>query len=72
MSKVYVDSGIFEYIFELLEYVHLESLNQKSLAYISRAMEFCSTSDDGLNIVYYKRNLMFRIINMVFTQEGDD
>ena len=53
--------------------MNLEKFQTRKLSiYIARALECCSTDAEGLKIIYDRRNLVFRILSLIFNEKSDE
>ena len=62
-SLVYLQNGIFKVLLVLYENSDIEHLDQKEYREVARTLEFCSTQNDGIKLLFQYKKTVFQILS---------
>ncbi len=71
-SLNYLRNGIFQQLINLFEHSERGNMSECEQKYISRCLEFCSTHQEGIKLLYQNKNTIFKYLSEFFKPESDE
>jgi hypothetical protein len=62
----YLESGIFKVMITLYEKTDWEHIEMEKYKEIARTLEFCSTHNDGIKLLFSHKAIVFKLLKQFF------